>query len=427
MQLMAHELGGLVHQSQQREYGTEKIETKSSVLFPCEEIRTVLMSHGDHVGRLPAGFESTAVSLNGVPAAMENLARKLFGIQFHPEVKHTDRGSEFLKNFLKFAGFDFSWQSGHVAELLEAEVRAQVKASDRILCALSGGVDSTVLAVFLNKVFPGRVDCFCVDTGLLRAGELDRLQELFSLHFKFPISIVQASEFFVSRLSGVIDPEEKRKSIGKSFIEIFERESQSRSQARFLAQGTLYPDVVESTSAHGGPTAKIKSHHNVGGLPKTLPFELLEPFKTLFKDEVRRLGEYLGIPHDFVWRHPFPGPGLAVRIVGEVTESRLHLLRQADLRLQEVLKETGWYEKLWQSFCVFLPIKSVGVMGDARTYEECVAIRCVHSDDGMTAHIAALPVEVLERISSRIINEVRGINRVVYDISSKPPSTIEWE
>ncbi len=427
MQLMAKEEGGLVHQSEKREYGVDRIDAKSSILFPCNEMRSVLMSHGDHVENLPPGFEMTASSVNGVPAAMECPARKLFAIQFHPEVKHTERGDEILKSFLKFCGFDFSWKSDHILEELEGELRKAVAPGERILCALSGGVDSTVLAVFLNKVFPGRVESFCVDTGLLRKNELQKLSQLFKDNFHFPISVVDASSRFLESLRGVTDPEQKRKIIGRVFIEVFEEESKKHPNVSYLAQGTLYPDVIESVSAHGGPTAKIKSHHNVGGLPERLPFKLIEPFRRLFKDEVRRLGEHLGIPHDFVWRHPFPGPGLAVRIIGDVNSERLTILREADERLQEVLRESGWYEKLWQSFCVFLPIRSVGVMGDARTYEETIAVRCVHSDDGMTAHIAALPTEVLEKISSRIINEVKGVNRVVYDISSKPPSTIEWE
>jgi GMP synthase (glutamine-hydrolysing) len=271
------------------------------------------------------------------------------------------------------------------------------------------------------------VDCVCVDTGLLRKGEIDDLRRLFLEKFHFDIQIVDASKEFLSALSGITDPEQKRKTIGRLFIEIFERESKKMVDIAYLAQGTLYPDVIESISFHGGPSAKIKSHHNVGGLPERLPFELIEPLRDLFKDEARRLGEFLGLPREFVWRHPFPGPALAIRIMGDVTEERLHLVREADERLQEVLKSSGWYEKLWQSFCVYLPIQSVGVMGDQRTYEDVMAVRCVHSEDGMTAHIAPLPTEVLEKISSRIINEVKGINRVVYDISSKPPATIEWE
>jgi len=427
MQLISWELNGTVQRSLKREYGVDKIESKASVLFPSAEIRSVLMSHGDHVEKAPAGFEVTATSLNGVAAAIESASLRIFGIQFHPEVKHTDRGEEILKNFLKFAGFDFSWKSLHILEELEAQLQKQVKPGARILCALSGGVDSTVLAVFLNKIFPGRVDCFCVDTGLLRKNEIQNLTQLFKDTFHFPISIVDASDKFLQALRGVTEPEQKRKVIGRAFIEVFTAENKKHFDVEYLAQGTLYPDVIESISAHGGPSAKIKSHHNVGGLPADMPFQLVEPFRFLFKDEVRRLGEHLGIPHNFVWRHPFPGPGLAVRIVGEITRERLDILKEADSRLQEVLREFDWYEKLWQSFCVFLPIRSVGVMGDARTYEETIAVRCVHSEDGMTAHVAALPGEVLERISSRIINEVKGINRVVYDISSKPPATIEWE
>jgi len=305
-------------------------------------------------------------------------------------------------------------------------VTAKVK-DGRILCAVSGGVDSTVLAVVLNKIFPGRVDCLCVDSGLLRKGELVDLRVLFEEHFQFPIEIVDASRLFLDALKGVVDPEEKRKIIGRVFIEVFEEKAKALDQVAYLAQGTLYPDKIESISPHGGVSKKIKSHHNVGGLPERLPFKLLEPFEFLFKDEVRRLGSFLGMPDEFLWRHPFPGPGLAVRVIGEVLPERLARLREADACLQEILKGSGWYSKLWQSFCVYLPVQSVGVMGDERTYEDCVAVRCVQSEDAMTARVAPLPPEILERISNRIINRVSGLNRVVYDISSKPPATIEWE
>jgi len=426
MQLMAKIYGGKVESAKSREYGVDQIQIEGSQLLPELQRTSVLLSHGDHVDKAPKNFRISAHSLNQVIAMIESPELQRYGVQFHPEVTHTKNGSLLLRSFLEKAGFQFNWEEKHIFK--EISERLQANFSDgKILCALSGGVDSTVLAVALNKIFPGQVHCFCVDTGLMRKDEISNLRSLFEKHFHFPIEIIDAEKRFLDRLAGVTDPEQKRKIIGKEFIEIFEMESKAHSDFKYLAQGTLYPDVIESMSAHGGPTAKIKSHHNVGGLPEKLPFQLLEPFRLLFKDEVRRLGEFLGLPHEFVWRHPFPGPGLAIRCIGEVRKERLDRLREADAILQEVLKAENFYESLWQSFCVYLPVHSVGVMGDGRTYEECIAVRCVHSDDGMTAHIAALPVQILERISARIINEVSGINRVVYDISSKPPATIEWE
>jgi GMP synthase (glutamine-hydrolysing) len=428
MQWMAHQMGGRVEAGERREYGVESMQITSGEVFKGlpQEI-SVLMSHGDHVVEPPKDFIVSARSRSNLIAALEHKSLPLFGLQFHPEVRHSPQGLEILKNFLSLCEFTFDWKPQQIFDQLAEALRKQVGKEGRILCALSGGVDSAVVALILHRIFPGRVDSLCVDTGLLRKGELEDLVRLFAEKFHFSIKTVDASKEFLVALKGVSDPEQKRKIIGKVFIDVFAAHALELSDARYLAQGTLYPDVIESISFHGGPSVTIKSHHNVGGLPEHLPFELIEPLRDLFKDEVRRLGEYLGLPHEFLWRHPFPGPGLAIRIMGDVTDERLQILREADWRLQEELKSAGWYERLWQSFCVYLPISSVGVMGDQRTYEHMVAVRCVHSEDGMTAHAAPLEPALLERISQRLIGEVRGINRVVYDISSKPPATIEWE
>ena len=430
MQLMADSLGGTVAPAPQREFGHASVrvtgDQAAATLFADvpAEIR-VWASHGDFVAAPPAGFAVVATSANAPVAAMANIERQLFALLFHPEVAHTESGLEILRNFAYgVCGCTGDWTMASFVEEATERIRRQVGAG-RVVCGLSGGVDSTVAALIIHRAIGDRLTCICVDNGVLRLDEAAQIRKRFE-RLKLPLVFVDASDLFVDRLAGIVDPEEKRKIIGATFIDVFEEQAAALGQVDFLAQGTLYPDVIESV-AIVGQSALIKSHHNVGGLPERMRMSLVEPLRELFKDEVRAVGRKLGLEEEFVVRQPFPGPGLAVRILGEVTRPRLDLLRRADAIVAEEVKRAGWYAKLWQSFAVLLPIQSVGVMGDERTYEYTAAIRAVESRDGMTADWARLPHDLLARLSSRIVNEVRGINRVVYDISSKPPSTIEWE
>jgi len=434
MGLMAHLLGGEVEAAGEREYGRAEIalDDRPGTLFDGLEARqTVWMSHGDRVRRLPDGFRVTASTANAPVVACEDAERRLWGIQFHPEVSHTVAGGDMLRNFLYEAcGADGDWRMASYLEEAVARVRERV-GDERVICGLSGGVDSSVVAALLERAVGERMTAVFVDNGVLRKNEATQVVHSLGDGLGIPIRAVDARRRFLAQLAGVSDPEAKRKAIGRVFIEVFEEEAKALASggaggARFLAQGTLYPDVIESVSVKG-PSAVIKTHHNVGGLPEKLGFELIEPLRFLFKDEVRQLGRELGLPEDLIGRHPFPGPGLAVRILGEVTAGRVALLQEADAIFIEELRESGWYDKTSQAFAVLLGAKSVGVMGDYRTYEDVVALRAVETQDFMTADWSPLPYDLLGRVASRIVNEVKGINRVVYDVTSKPPGTIEWE
>ena len=431
VQLMAHVGGGAVARAEAREYGAAEItiDEPSGVFarFQKGDKITVWMSHGDRVEAMPQGFSTLATSPSTPFCAVANAAKKIYGLQFHPEVAHTPRGREMLDAFLfDVAGLTPSWTSAAFAEEAIQTIRDRVGATGNVICGLSGGVDSSVAGFLVHKAIGDRLTCIFVDNGLLREGEADEVVKLFAGRFEMKVLKVDARERFLTELAGVTDPEQKRKIIGRVFIEVFEAEAKKVDDAKFLVQGTLYPDVIESVSFKG-PSVVIKSHHNVGGLPERMHLSLVEPLRELFKDEVRALGRELGLPSDVLDRHPFPGPGLAVRCLGHLTEPRLSVLRRADAIVQEEVRRAGIYPSLWQVFAVLLPVRSVGVMGDERTYDECIAVRAVESSDGMTADWARLPHELLATLSTRIINEVRGVNRVVYDISSKPPATIEWE
>lgn len=428
MQLMAKYLGGTVARAAKREYGRAEltVDADADLLWGLSQQSKVWMSHGDRIEAMPPGFSVIGHTNNSPIAAMADTARRFFALQFHPEVVHTEEGVRILHNFVyTVCGCKPTWEMASFIDWSVADIRARV-GSKKVICALSGGVDSSVVALLVHRALGAGLTCIFVDNGLLRKGEAEKVHRTFEDHFHIRLIHIDARKRFIDKLAGVTDPERKRKIIGNEFIAVFEEEARKIQDAEFLAQGTLYPDVIESVSFKG-PSAVIKSHHNVGGLPEVMKLKLVEPLRELFKDEVRVLGEELGLPEEICWRHPFPGPGLAIRCIGEITAQRLDILREADAIVLEEIKTAGLYREIWQAFAVILPIRSVGVMGDERTYESVVAVRAVTSLDGMTADWAQIPGEILGGISNRIINEVKGVNRVVYDITSKPPGTIEWE
>jgi len=429
MQFMIGALGGTVKRADKREYGFAALFIKNHMdLFNGVNKKTKCwMSHGDSIVKLPRGFKTTASTENTNIAATVNSKKSLYGLQFHPEVHHTSQGKKMLRNFIfQMCGCKRTWTMKSFAKDSINQIKETVK-DKKVILGISGGVDSSVTALLIHKAIGKNLTCIFVDNGLLRKDEAKKVKQTLKQHLHIKIRFVSSTTRFLKSLAGVSDPEKKRKIIGGIFMEVFEAEAKKIKGADFLAQGTLYPDVIESVSAFGGPTSVIKSHHNVGGLPKKMKLKLVEPLRYLFKDEVRLLGKELGLPDELIWRQPFPGPGLAIRIIGEITQRRLSILREVDAVLLEEIKKNRYYKKLWQSFAVLLPIKSVGVMGDKRTYENIAAVRAVTSKDAMTADWAKLPHKLLGKISNRIINEINGVNRVVYDISSKPPSTVEWE